>query len=247
MPRRRKKTTKYKRRRRRTYRRRMRRKRRPRRISDTIFPPTQVVKMKYQTLLTLDPPSAGTIAYHRYNLSSVFDPDYDSVITDSSCRTFDQSMAAYQRYLVLGCRISVRPFGPEIRNSSSAPAAAYGVMVFPRDNSSFLSGKNWNDLEETRVAAPSKRAWVNFYNPNNRSLNLNYSQKKHFQTSAIALKADEAFSGDAATSPGSAHTGLAGVWLCSPGAAADISPLTFNVRIEYIVQLYSPKFVAASF
>lgn len=143
MPRRRKKKPAYKRRRRRTYRRRTRwRRRRKSYISDTIFPKQKVVKMKYQTLTTLDPTSTS-LAYHRYNLSSVYDPDYDSVVTDASARTFDECVGqAYNRYLVLGAKISIRPFGPDTRNASNAPAATYGVMMFPRDNKSLLSAKN---------------------------------------------------------------------------------------------------------
>lgn len=245
MPRRRKKTTRYKRRRRRTYRRRTRRRRGRRPITTTLYPKTKLVRMKYQTMLTLDAAASPALVYHRYRLNSAFDPDYDSVVTDSSFRSFDQTMALYNRYTVLSTRFYARPFGPGIRNNSNEEACNYGITVFPKGEPALLTGKTFNDMRESRLG-PTRSGWLHFYNEGNKGLSITVSMKKHFNVQKAGLMCEEGFSGGPSTNPGSNHTAIIGVWACSP-TEADLDPITFTVEMDSYVLLTEPKYLGPSF
>lgn len=95
--------------RRRTRRRRPRRRRRSRRNTRSMmksvttgFADTAFIKMKYHDHLSM---ASGSFPTHTFRLNSIFDPDV--TITGHQPATHDQWALFYDRYRVMGCKVTV--------------------------------------------------------------------------------------------------------------------------------------------
>lgn len=77
------------------------------RIFKRVIPDATIVKLRYVEFITLNP-GVGTLAYHTFRASSVFDPNYSG--GGHQPNGFDQWANFYDQYIVLGAKCTFMPY-----------------------------------------------------------------------------------------------------------------------------------------
>lgn len=201
------------------------------------FPVRKLVKLRYVTEITINPVLSG-FAVHEFRTNSVFDPDFTGV--GHQPMGFDEWASLYERYHVLGSRITVQN---TLSTNSSTNAAYFGVTVYGTTGqlSTTYAGSVTGVLESkltgrTRVIAGNANN-----NPISQILSRKFSSKKFFG------KKDVLDDPDIGASVGSnpANVAFFGIWA---GAIQGNDPpaLEFKVTIDYIVMFHDPFLVAQS-
>ncbi len=197
------------------------------------FPKSQVVKLRYvDTGLTLDP-GVGLISEYVYRANSVFDPDFTGV--GHQPMGFDEWANIYNRYTVLGSRITVYNtpatttnvtpgyFGV-VLSANSTPIASYTSI----DNllESKLAGKNWRTAGSTLTQTTRGNSQV---------VSKNFSAKNFFGVTDVndGTGLSSVIGGNPTEH---AHFGIyaASIDGNNPGS------LFLTVMIDYIVQFREP-------
>jgi len=101
-------------------------------------PKTKKVTLKYTTEVTLNPGSGSTATY-RFRANDLYDPDFET--GGHQPRGFDQWMAFYNHFTVIGSMIKVTFM------SSSTTAASY-VMIKLDDDSTLTDSTAQGNLEQ---------------------------------------------------------------------------------------------------
>lgn len=96
---------------------------------DRLLPPVAMCKHRYSTSFTLDGDTTTYIAFHKFRLNSVYDPDFTSTVFDNSSFFYDQMAELYHRYAVLDCKWKVTFYARSADSSSGQDNLLVGYAV----------------------------------------------------------------------------------------------------------------------
>ena len=71
---------------------------------DRLLPPLAICKHRFSTSFTLDGDSTTHIAFYKFRVNSLWNPDYTSVVVDESAFFYKQMADFYHRYCVLDAK-----------------------------------------------------------------------------------------------------------------------------------------------
>jgi len=169
--------------------------------------------------------------WHTFRANGLFDPRF--AIGGHQPMGFDQLMAIYSKYTVVGAKMTLRvcvgtqtfnngTFGINIRD----PAAAAVTTSESAIESQYSTYNTFGYLQDTK------------------SVTLNFDGPKYFNSNDIVD--DDTLAGTNTTDP--ARIALADFWV-----AADVAPpiapnnvVTFHIKIDYESYFYEPKNVVSS-
>lgn len=194
----------------------------------TPFPTTRLVKLRYVTNVTLNP-AAGAVATHTFAANSLYDPDNTGV--GAQPYYFDQLMAMYNKFTVVGSKICITPFG-------ATTTGEYVIAGVYRDTDTTPRTAN---LVETMEAPGTKWIGVGDANQNPRRLSLTYSAKKVHGAKPVA---NPNLAGTASGNPTDLDFFV--IFCGSPHSTTNPGDVVFNVVIEFSALLHDRKDPATS-
>ncbi len=197
------------------------------------FPATKLVKLKYTAFITID--SGTTIASHAFRANDMFDPDFTGA--GHQPLYFDQYMAAYDHFCVLGSRIKVT-----FMNVVTTPLIPGMFGVFLDNNSTFSytgadqvveGGQRYS--HDWKVTSGTGQ----FNTP--KSCTLNFSAKRFFGVQKIV--GQDSYQGSKVAVP--TEPAFFQIWV---GAISANNPtaVILLVEIEYIAMLTEKAFTTQS-
>lgn len=187
-------------------------------------------KLRYQSNKSLTISAAGATNVNVYRINSLFDPDFTG--TGDQPRYFDQYMALYDRYLVLGARVKCTFY-----NTSSSEQNRCGMVVKTKSADETI-GKDY--IENERLQR-NTLVGVEGGGGNIKTLILNWSGKKWFGKPRMTTEYD--LTGSATTNPSTAaylHVFSDNPWGYQNGG------VRYTLTIDYIVQFKEPLMVTGS-
>lgn len=222
----------------RVYRKRKKRTYRPRRAILSGFPKKKIVKLRYtDSSITLDAASQST-AQHVFRANSVFDPDYTAA--GHQPMAFDQWALLYQRYTVLGSKITVRYTPTSASNLTPAyMGCTLGTVTNPLAN--FTTGVNYvNNILESKQTGNYQVVGTLYpvqssKGPRYASITKTFSAKKFFGK----VNVQDGNSTSAAITANPSDTAYYSVWMASIDSN-NPAAITVNVSIDYIVMFHEP-------
>jgi hypothetical protein len=149
------------------------------------FPKSLMVKQKYTDTIILSSPG-GAIASHQFILNSLYDPNFTAV--GHQPMYFDQYMAVYNHYTVVGCRITAT-FVPY--ESNGVPVI---VALWQNDDLTITPAGMEFQAEQSK----SKTYLLGDGGNASKTLSLNWSARKTFGPNIMS---NSLLRGDATTSP----------------------------------------------
>ncbi len=219
----------------RTYKRRARRNRVPKQLALTGFPKNKIVKLRYVQEITLTTPTTtGLSTSLPFVANGCYDPFYP--IGGHQPKGFDQWMAVYANYNVLGSKCSMRMLG------TGNDAFVWGVARTATPNE--LDGKTLEFILECRmnkgfaVAGGYQR---NNNMPTSTTRISKYSQKKQHgpnSTNAANLIGTNGANPDELT--------IFECWMVPAASNSASLSANFIVTIDYIVMLTEQKILGQS-
>ncbi len=185
------------------------------------FPKRQMVRLKYSDTIRLDP-GLATAAEYTFRCNSLFDPDFTSV--GHQPRTYDQWALLYNKYTVVGAKITVKPFGPT--TWENVTSLVYGIAK--SKDTGLPAGLDWIDLAEQPSLFGSYRTLTAEIGKA-RSITQTFSLKKDL---------NEVPNGDnSAVTNANPTTGMNWIIWCMSPNGVDGTPVDFTVNVEYIAVL----------
>lgn len=221
----------------RVFKRRPRSRRRPQRsqivsLGRSPFPKKALIKFRYTDQLLLDAAIGGT-ALHTFRANSLFDPDHTS--TGHQPLGFDQWMTFYNRFTVIGAKITavfatndaanntaLQVSGIILRNTTGALGSTDQIMEQPDCNYKYLG----QPTSANGIVRVSK----------------SFSAKKWFTVKDVLDEDD--LSGDASTDP--VEQAYFTVWTGAQVLTTNPQPVAVNVIVEYVAVLHDPKLLSQS-
>ena len=199
------------------------------------FPNNKMVKMRYVDEVRVATNLGSAMSKSvPFVANGLFDPYYP--IGGHQPKGFDQWMAVYNHYNVVGAKITVRLASTQANN------VAWGVCRTPITGT--MNGISLTQCLENRyqrnVRYLSFNNGVNT-NQNNRPLTASYSQKKQFGNNS-AQKGD--LTGNAAKNPDEGQ--YFEIWVAPVQGDTNIKTLDFVVTVDYIALFTEPKVLAQS-
>lgn len=201
------------------------------------FPQSYISKLKYVDRITINP-GIGSFAEHIFRANSCFDPDYTGV--GHQPKTFDQFMALYQHYTVIGARIKVKPLRTT-GDTNDTVLSLWGCTLMARFNdvATMYADNGLSSILESRMIGSRKTRHTGLvYNLNKSSdaLTCSYSAKKFFKAKAIIDESQH--KGTDSTNP--TEDVFFSVWAVPPDGSSDAAAQTYLVEIEYITVFTEP-------
>lgn len=193
------------------------------------LPQSQMLKLRYTSELTLTPGASGIADVDVYSLNGMFDPDITG--TGHQPRGFDQYMALYDKYLVLGCKVSLQAV-----NTSATTQNRVGMSVrthYTPDGYGVHYTENGHTT--SKLLAP-------YVGGNNVcKLAYNWSCKKWFRKTNITDEYD--LTGDTTKNP--TTQAYLHVWTANPWGLQD-GTIKYVLNIDYVVLFREPIQVTQS-
>lgn len=177
-------------------------------------------KFRYQDVVSINPGAGGTAGVHVFSANGMYDPDVTS--TGHQPRGFDQLMAMYDHYVVIGAKITVEFVSPTYDNL---------VWIALRDDNTVQSDKN-EYLEGRNVIS----ALLPADSSSHRRLTKTFSTRKFLGRSKPL--SDSQLKGNTGGNPAEQaffHVGMA------PTSTNDEAAHNVNVRIDYLAVLIEPR------
>lgn len=200
------------------------------------FSKSHMVKLRYSTEILLNPAVGGVPVYHVFRANGIFDPDFTGV--GHQPRGFDEWMAVYQHYTVVGSKCTMR-WLPS--SATSKVPSAYGVAVtdtttFPHTSLSDViesveGGQTWRSAGGIGMASKGSTPVIT----------RKFSAKKFFGTRDIIGEAG--YKGTDAANPIEDANFI--VW-ATGCAAAEPDALCYQVTIDYVAVLTERRGLDAS-
>lgn len=188
----------------------------------------------YHDYVTLDP-GVGSYTQNKYRANSCYDPD----LTGGGHQPmgFDQWMAMYKKFCVIGARISVTPTTP---NSASNQIPGYLCILLSSDGNAGSAIASATGFWETQhrisgivnYGEGGGLAWN--YPPGNTATG-NFSAKKFFGVKSLI--GNQLYAGDAGANP---STGAYFEVTAFHNTGNNPAACTFEVHIEYEVVFTEP-------
>lgn len=188
-----------------------------------------VVKQRFCHFTTLQQ-GIGPLPYTVFRANSVYDPDFTGV-GGSAAMGFDQMASFYERYVVLGSKITV-----QVATESAGNGFNYMCGVYLEDNSTFPYS-SWEGLREAKKG----QSKLICHQRNGQWLTAKYSAKKFHQVKDV--KDVSNLSGTVAGNPDESAFFI--VWM-QPLDKSTEQTVELCVTIDYIVQYSEPKEIARS-
>lgn len=198
------------------------------------FPDTLVTKLKYSDLITLTS-TANSLGRYVFQPNNCYDPDYSG--TGHQPMFFDQYTPIYQRYVVLGAKVTAS-FSPVANTISTAQPSGPLIVGLFEDYDTSLTATNVSWLMESNNSTTS--FLNNALGGNNvKTLSCTYSPQQSLGVSSE----DDVVS--ALTTGGPARPYYVNVFMTETGLG---SPSSCNVKvdIEFTVRFFNQKDVAQS-
>nr|DAV46090.1 MAG TPA: Capsid protein [Cressdnaviricota sp.] len=191
----------------------------------------KVCKFKYFQEISLNP-TAGLCADYVFHATSIYDPDNTG--TGHQPYGFDQIMAMYDHFTVLGSKIKVTAV-----NNTNAPIWM-GIKL--RDENTNLTGMDLQDFQEQPGTKKKLIGWQTS-GSSKGVLTLGCGQAKFLGLTKQALMADTSRRGDTSSNPAD---GLFFHVMIAPQSVDDLSGQIFAVEIEYTAALTEPHVLGKS-
>lgn len=189
----------------------------------TPFPKTRMVKLRYVKQITMDAGTGSTTSYG-FRSNDLYDPDYSSGTTPpDQPYYFDQLMAMYQKFTVVGSKITVMPFG-------ATTSGHYYVVGLYRDTDTTARPAT---LIECMEAPGTVWTGVGNAEQNPRKISLTYSAKKTHRGKPLS---NPDLAGSASASP--VNSDFYRIFAGCPNSSTDPGEITVNVVIHYTVVLH---------
>lgn len=201
-----------------------------RRYIPRAFPTSRVAKLKYAEEIVLNP-TTSSIVYHDFVANGLYDPDSTGAGHQPS--GFDNLMAGYDHYTVIGSRIKVTPVITGTSNQTPAYVAVglYDEIAVPG------SFSNINHMIE--AGRLSKVSYNSIWTKLPQPIYKNFSMKKFFRRNG----GTDSMRGTAVGNP--SDKAFFSVMAASVGGN-DPTQLTCLVEIEYIALFTEPTVLAQS-
>lgn len=199
------------------------------------FGATKMVKLRYVDELRVSTTLGSSLSKSLpYVANGMFDPYYP--IGGHQPKFFDQLMAVYSHYNVVGSKISVRLASTQSNN------CAWGVCRTPTENQ--MNNQTLTYLLENRYQKNARYlSWSNNSATalNNKPLTASYSQKKIFGANS-AQKDD--LTGNITANP--VEKQFFEIWCAPVQGDTSVKTLDFVITIDYIALFTEPKVLAQS-
>lgn len=206
------------------------------------YPKSMMMRLRYVTSITVDA-GGGALADHLFRCNGLYDPNYTGV--GHQPLGFDQAMAIYDHYTVVGARIkcSVMNTTPSETVASQVPGA-WGLMITDDDqgiNSRYTSTMNLLENIEGKGMVRYTQAGPGTASQKRPILSRNFSAKKFFGVSKIV--GDDLYRGTNSADP--QEEAFFRVWVGSIGSNNPYNA-RFLVEIEYLAVFTERKLIPAS-
>jgi len=194
------------------------------------------VSMRYVDLIVLDP-GAGAIVSDQFRCHDIFQPMVGGGGTSHQPLTRDQWALSYNQFRVLKSKIKVTPVPLTISNTVPG---MYGVCIRPTTTLGYASGQSI--IEDPR----NKNSWglTAFNTLQHPRGNISVNRTYNVKTLEHEVRFDAHDQGSSITD-NLANTRYFHVWYDSIGTP-DAGSATFQIEMEYIVELSDPALVAQS-
>lgn len=197
-------------------------------VSRPIFPERKLVRLKYNTALTLNPPASGAPVFHDF-VSSCYDPDSTTALGDHQPMGFDQLAPFYAKYTVLGMKMTAT-FGHS--NDSSAVYTPYLVGIYKVGAAGHTKPTSVDSLIEN---GNSNYRWVQLTNINRpTTITSTYSIKKMLSVKDPLDEPNLACT----TSANPGKVGVMSVFAAPMNQSDDLPAINVNVCLELIVMCH---------
>lgn len=198
------------------------------------FPKTAIVKFRYAAQISINPGLATATEYN-FRANDCYDPD----VTGGGHQPmgFDQWMAYYDHFVVLGSKIRVRPVFDT--SASGTPPPVIGVGTF--DTTGRTTGKNYEELLEMQPSMGNRMKTIHLIpmtGAGNKTLTSTFSARKEFRCNPMS-KDSLLGAGNASPTEQTFFT----VYGVSPfpSGGSDPATVSMEVVIDYVVCLLEPK------
>ena len=186
-----------------------------------VMPSTYMCKLRYCDEITIDP-LEDSFAGYTYRANDLYDPDVS--IGGHQPHGFDQIMAFYQHFTVLGSKIKVL-----LQHIGASDVGQYGVILSDTGQRVAAATSITDLLESEKRSKVFQYGMNNFQDTRFRGIVLKFSAKKFFKNKNV--KTDEQFQGNTTGSP----TELAYYEIFAASCAGtDPGALHLLVQIDYI-------------
>lgn len=201
------------------------------------FPKSKVVRLRYCEEITLDP-TATTQGVFVFSANGVYDPNVTGI--GHQPKGFDQNMAFYNHYTVLGSKISLR----YCNKTGGNDVPGYAELLLTDDGTTGASLIAPIDMYESRYSKrgiPTTYGTERGYIGQRNTLTRKFSAKKFFRSRAVTSDAN--LRGTAVSNP----TDQAYYeFVLFPINDNNPGVMVFFVTIEYIVLLAEPNDIPRS-
>lgn len=209
---------------------RRRRQRRNRSAMNKPFIPDRVVKkLIYNDRISIDP-ATGLASVYQFRANSIYDPDYTGI--GHQPMGHDEMVNFYNSYTVLGARLKATFFNPDNTEPMIGTVALRAApTVVQTDPNTVMEGRQvgWRFINDTGSNRP-------------KTITKYYSGKKMSGVSDILDQTNQR--AGIGHNPGNTH--MFQIHAMPIDSLTDLSPVTVNVRIEYIVMFQDPKNISGS-
>jgi len=194
-------------------------------VRKELLPPRFVGKLRYVETIKLDPIAIG-IADVVFRANDLYDPYF--AIGGHQPLGFDQMMALYKRFHVIGCKVTVKFASSDQTSLDSTTICGVYISSDP----TLLTSVN------TVIEQPGCRWSYAQLGSSIRALTAKYSTKK--QQGITNLMDNHELSGSASASPSTSFTDFIHVFVATPPGIADSAPCTACVQIDYLAVFSDP-------
>ncbi|AXH74795.1 MAG: putative capsid protein [Circoviridae sp.] len=203
------------------------------------FPARQLAVHRYSNVATINAGSAGEVGSKLYMISSAHAPEVGAAVNFQP-RGYDELSLVYNRYCVVGAKITVRPVGPQRPSNASATVAnaglEYGIAML---RTPVFSYTNYHDLVERW--GQRQRATIPIDIGESKTLTRKYSLKKWFSHKNPLT--DDVVTSATGSSP--SKNAFMAVWLTSPSGGA-FPEVKLHVQIDFSIVWYERHGMDAS-
>lgn len=196
------------------------------------FPTNQVIKLRYCDWLQLDPDATNSIIYDLFYANSIHDP-YVASGGHSPLLT-DQWSNFYERYTVIGSKITIRPMA----TTNSTTGIVWGVIT---TQDSTPPASNATALQEQGLGKWTMQQ--SLANGNLSRLSIGYSPKKLFRLQSVK---DNQYQLGAPFGENPFVKAYFLIWAANLQDGDNPGNLAFSITIDYLVLLSDPKMIAQS-
>lgn len=199
--------------------------------TNTPLPAQLKTQFRYAETFSMNPSLADVASTYLFSLNGLYDPNYTGI--GHQPRGFDQLMALYDHYVVIGTTITLRVAN---QNSSANQQALVSMILL--DGS--VARTSFNDIFESQGI--HKILQINTGGASTEEMKLDVNPNKFLGRSKPL--SDPQLKGDAANNPDEQAYVQVSCINAVPGT--DLGSLCFSVVIEYTTVLIEPKLPSQS-